>query len=104
GKIKGHDVYDKAHAQALAIEAKVRADLGRGARAEKSSMEFLGLEGSDSTLWLDASPYVKGKKTVSQLSILRGKLGPEKDGTRNVESMEIVASRVVKGEVKFSSR
>jgi len=104
GKVKGKDIYEKAHAQALVIEAKVRADLKLGARTEKTSMEFIGIEASDTTLWLDAISFTKGKKTVSQLSLLRGTLGPEKDGTRNVEVMDIVATRVVAGEVTFAGR
>ncbi|MFL6650453.1 MAG: hypothetical protein ACJ8J7_04120 [Sulfurifustaceae bacterium] len=43
--------------------------------AETSSFEFLGTEGGGDTLWLDATPFTQGKKAVTQLSVLRGKLG-----------------------------
>ena len=35
---------------------------------------------------------------------VRGALGPVKDGARNVETITVIVTRVVKGEVTFGSR
>jgi len=94
--------YDYSHGKGKDIEAKVRKELGRPPRTEKGSFGFLGLEGADNTLWLVADVYSDGKKTVTQLSVARGALGPEKDGTRNVGAFDIVVTAVLKGEVSFN--
>lgn len=108
GKLKEKDLYLASHAKGKKLEQKIRKEKGLPGRDDsKGDMVLIGMEGGVNYLLLESSVYGSGKDVYTQINVVRGIPGPTKvEGGKTVQTVDnnVVASHVVKGEVRFSTQ
>ena len=107
GKVKGEDLYLKAHAKGEKVEKGIRKDLGRPGRAavEGDTVHFAD-ESKDVMLLLNSTIIGSGKNLYTQISVVRFVKGPIREaGGEKTQSGDynVVASHVAKGAVRFKN-
>jgi hypothetical protein len=107
GKLTGEKLFLAAHGEGEKLEKDIRKDLGLPERssAEGDLVKF-GREGEKTLLFLDSTIFGTGKDVYTQLNLVRFILGPiKKEGGEEKQSGDynVIASHVVKGEVRFKT-
>ncbi len=106
----GRRAYEPAHAEGVRIEEAIRKEFGLPLRSTTSHGDTvqLGKESDTSWVFLESTIFGRGKKSFTQLNVLRFTITSAKkrpDGTVVISGdQQVVASHVAEGVVKFSTQ
>jgi Domain of unknown function (DUF4157) len=95
--VTGRQAFEPAHAEGTRVEDAIRGEFGLPLRSktEHGDLVMMGQESATTRLLLKSLIFVKGRQTYTQLSLLRFTL---------TSDQQVVASHVVKGQVRFSTQ